>query len=216
MSRLPFDLPDAVALGPGITLLPARAGPEILAAAQALLDRHPPHLMTTPGGKLMSVAMTNCGVLGWVTDASGYRYVALEPRTGLPWPAMPAPFRDLAASAAATCGFPGFEPEACLVNLYGPAARLSLHQDRDEQDFAQPIVSVSLGRSALFRIGGGKRGDATRSVTLDHGDVLVFGGPARLMFHGIDRLTGPAHDVLGDCRINLTFRRVRAGVSGIA
>jgi DNA oxidative demethylase len=216
LSRLPFDRPDAVLLGPGITLLPGRAGPAVLEAARAMLDRHPPHRMTTPGGKLMSVAMTNCGALGWVTDASGYRYAALDPATGLPWPAMPGPFRDLAGAAAAACGFPRFEPEACLINLYGPAARLSLHQDRDEQDFTQPIVSVSLGRSALFRIGGARRGDPTRSVTLDDGDVLVFGGPARLMFHGVDRLTGPAHEVLGDCRINLTFRRVRAGVSGIA
>jgi alkylated DNA repair protein (DNA oxidative demethylase) len=202
--------PDAIALGPGMALLPGRAGAEILSAARDVLAARPAAAMTTPGGKQMSVAMSSCGTLGWVTDRSGYRYAASDPQTGLAWPAMPEPLRRLAASAAAASGFPAFAPEACLINVYGPAARLSLHQDRDEQDFTQPIVSVSLGRSALFRFGGTRRGEPTRSVTLDHGDVLVFGGPARLMFHGIDRLTGPLHESLGDSRINLTFRRVTA------
>jgi alkylated DNA repair protein (DNA oxidative demethylase) len=215
LTRLPLPSPSAIPLGPGITLLPGRAGAEILAAARAVLAAHPPCPMTTPGGGRMSVAMTNCGGLGWVSDAGGYRYTASDPATGRPWPAMPEPFRRLAAAAADEAGHVGFEPEACLVNHYGPAARLGLHQDRDEQDFGQPIVSVSLGRSARFRIGGRHRTDPTRAVTLDHGDVVVFGGAARLIFHGIDRLTGPEHEILGRERINLTFRRVTA-VSGRA
>ena len=208
MSRLPLPAPERIPLGPGIVLLPGRAGAAILEAARAVLAMHPPQRMVTPGGKRMSVAMTNCGALGWVTDASGYRYSATDPVTGQDWPAMPDVFRRFAAEVAEAAGYAGFEPEACLVNFYDPEARLTLHQDRDEADFGQPIVSVSLGRSAVFRIGGTKRTDPTRRVTLDHGDVLVFGGPARLIFHGIDRLTGPAHEALGECRINLTFRRV--------
>ena len=193
-----------------MTLLPGRAGAEILEATLALLASHPPRAMTTPWGKKMSVVMTNCGPLGWVTDADGYRYTAKDPLSGAAWPAMPGCLHRLAAESAAAAGFPGFDPQACLVNRYGPAARLGLHQDRDEQDFGQPIVSVSLGRSALFRIGGTRRTDPTRAITLDHGDIIVFGGPSRLIFHGIDRLTGPDDPVLGDSRINLTFRRVTA------
>jgi DNA oxidative demethylase len=210
LSRLPLSQPTSIPLGPGICLLPGRAGPGILAAAQGVLAAQPPRAMTTPWGKKMSVAMTNCGPLGWVTDAGGYRYAAGDPQTGQPWPAMPDVLRRLAAEAASEAGYGGFEPEACLINLYGPAARMGLHQDRDERDFGRPIVSVSLGRSALFRIGGTRRADPTRAVTLDHGDIIVFGGVSRLIFHGVDRLTGPAHDELGDSRINLTFRRVTA------
>ena len=208
MSRLPLPGPERISLGPGIVLLPGRAGAAMLDAARAVLAAHPPQRMATPWGKQMSVAMTNCGTLGWVTDASGYRYSATDPMTGESWPAMPPVFRRLAADAADEAGYAGFEPEACLVNFYDPEARLTLHQDRDEAEYGQPIVSVSLGRSAMFRIGGTRRTDPTRRVTLDHGDVVVFGGPSRLIFHGIDRLTGPVHEVLGDCRINLTFRRV--------
>jgi alkylated DNA repair protein (DNA oxidative demethylase) len=200
--------PAALTLGPGITLLPGRAEPVALEVALAVLETHPPRAMTTPWGRKMSVAMTNCGVLGWVSDTGGYRYVASDPQTGRPWPMIPETLRRLAVDAAAAAGYPGFAPEACLINHYGPAARMGLHQDRDERDFGQPIVSVSLGRSALFRIGGIRRAEPSRAVTLNHGDIVVFGGPARLIFHGIDRLTGPAHDVLGDSRINLTFRRV--------
>jgi DNA oxidative demethylase len=208
MSRLLFDRPATVPLGAGIALLPGRAGPAILDAALAVLAAHPPRAMTTPWGKKMSVEMANFGPLGWVTDAAGYRYAAADPLTGRPWPDMPEILRRFAIEAAAAAGYPGFAPQACLVNRYGPAARMGLHQDRDEADFAQPIVSVSLGRAALFRIGGARRGDPTRTVTLEDGDVVVFGGPARLMFHGIDRLTGPAHPATGEGRINLTFRRV--------
>jgi DNA oxidative demethylase len=214
VARLSLSMPSTISLGLGITLLPGRARPEILAVAQAVLADRPPRAMVTPWGKKMSVAMTNCGGLGWVSDNAGYRYAAMDPLTGVPWPAMPDALRDLAACAAAEAGHAGFEPEACLINLYGPTARMGLHQDRDEQDFDQPIVSVSLGRSARFRIGGLNRGDPTRTVTLDDGDIVVFGGPARLIFHGIDRLVGPPHAVLGESRINLTFRRVTEAAGG--
>ena len=208
MSRLPFDQPATVPLGAGITLLPGRAGPAILESALALLAASPPRAMTTPWGKKMSVEMANSGPLGWVTDEAGYRYAAADPLTGRPWPEMPEILHRFAVEAAAAAGYRDFAPEACLINRYGPAARMGLHQDRDEADFSQPIVSVSLGRAALFRIGGARRGDPSRTVTLEDGDVVVFGGPARLMFHGVDRLTGPAHPVTGEGRINLTFRRV--------
>jgi alkylated DNA repair protein (DNA oxidative demethylase) len=208
LSQLSLLLPGPVALGPGITLLSGRAGAEVLTAARTVLAARPPRAMTTPWGKKMSVAMTSCGPLGWVSDAGGYRYAPCDPFDGRPWPAMPAPFRRLAIAAAAEAGYTRFDPEACLINLYEPEARMGLHQDRDEADFDQPIVSVSLGRSARFRIGGLSRTDPTRAVTLDHGDVVVFGGPSRLIFHGIDRLIGPAHPMLGETRINLTFRRV--------
>ncbi len=211
MSVLDLPVPPTVSLGPGITLLPARAGDAALAAARAVIAAAPLRHMVTPWGKPMSVAMTNCGALGWVSEATGYRYAPLDPLSGLPWPPMPEPLASLAAEAAAAAGFAGFAPEACLVNCYGPQAKMGLHQDRDEAAFDQPIVSVSLGMSASFRIGGTRRSDPTRSITLDHGDVLVFGGPSRLIHHGVDRLTGPPHPLLGAARINLTFRRVTAG-----
>jgi alkylated DNA repair protein (DNA oxidative demethylase) len=214
MARLPLPMPGTIPLGPGITLLPGRAGAEVLSAARDVLADCAPRAMVTPRGRKMSVAMTNCGRLGWVSSITGYRYAAVDPLTGMKWPAMPDVLRRLAVCAAAEAGHDGFEPEACLLNLYSPDARMGLHQDRDEQDFSQPIVSVSLGRSALFRIGGLNRGDPTRAVTLDHGDIIVFGGSARLIFHGIDRLCGPAHEVLGENRLNLTFRRVTAMPGG--
>jgi alkylated DNA repair protein (DNA oxidative demethylase) len=218
LSQLSLPRPASIPLGTGILLLPGYAGAAVLATAQALLAAYPPRIMTTPWGKPMSVAMTNCGCLGWVSDAAGYRYDACDPAGGRPWPAMPEIFHRLAASASAVAGYDGFDPQACLINLYGPDARMGLHQDRDEAAFDQPIVSVSLGRSARFRIGGMRRTEPTRAVTLDHGDVVVFGGAARLMFHGIDRLVGPAHPMLGETRINLTFRRVTApcGTAGIS
>jgi DNA oxidative demethylase len=157
----------------------------------------------------MSVAMTNCGCYGWVSDASGYRYDAIDPESGKPWPAMPAPFRKLAEDAAAEAGFPGFAPDACLINRYQPGARLSLHQDRDERHLGAPIVSVSLGLPATFLFGGLKRSDPTRRYRLEHGDVVVWGGPARLAFHGVAPLAEGEHGLLGRQRINLTFRRAR-------
>ncbi len=195
-------------VGPGITLFKARADAAVLDAALAVLDAAPPRRMTTPGGKSMSVAMTNCGALGWVSDRAGYRYVSEDPLTGRSWPGMPSAMAALATEAAASAGFPGFVPEACLVNLYEVESRMSAHQDRDEADRTAPIVSVSFGLSARFRIGGTSRSDPTLSFVLDHGDVLVFGGPARLAYHGVDRVVPGNHPALGARRINLTFRRV--------
>ena len=197
-----------LAVGPGITLFKARAEAAVLQAALAVIEACPPRKMVTPGGKPMSVAMTNCGVLGWVTDRDGYRYTPEDPLTGRPWPAMPPPMAGLATEVAEAAGFPGFAPEACLVNLYEIESRMGAHQDRDERDLGAPIVSVSFGLSARFRIGGTARAGATRSFVLDHGDVLVFGGPARLAYHGVDRVVPGRHPMLGERRINLTFRRV--------
>jgi alkylated DNA repair protein (DNA oxidative demethylase) len=163
--------------------------------------------MVTPGGYTMSVAMTNCGRAGWITDRKGYRYSEADPLSGRPWPAMPAEFAQLADRAATAAGFGGFTPDACLLNRYEPGTRLSLHQDRNERDFAMPIVSVSLGLPATFLWGGLARAERPRRMPLDGGDVVVWGGPARLVFHGIDTLADGEHPLTGRCRINLTLRR---------
>jgi len=180
---------------------------DLLAALDPVIAAAPFRRMVTPGGFEMSVAMTNCGAAGWVTDRRGYRYDTSDPTTGRPWPQMPAIVRDLAARAAAAGGFDGFAPDACLVNRYEAGARLSLHQDHDERDFTQPIVSVSLGLPATFQFGGLKRGDPTAKYPLHHGDVAVWGGPSRLFFHGVATLKDGEHPLLGRKRINLTFRR---------
>ena len=198
------------ALAPGAVVLRGFAGdvaPAVLADLQSVLERSPLRHMTTPGGWRMSVAMTNCGSLGWVTEPRGYRYDPVDPHTGAPWPAMPASWRALARRAAAEAGFAGFEPDACLVNRYTAGARLSLHQDKDERDYGAPIVSVSLGLPAVFLFGDTKRADATRRVPLAHGDVVVWGGPARLRYHGVLPLADGEHPLLGRARVNLTFRR---------
>ena len=176
---------------------------ELLGVTAASPFRH----MITPGGYRMSVAMTNCGPLGWVSDASGYRYSAADPLTGAPWPAMPEGFVRLAESAAAAAGFPSFAPDACLVNRYEPGAKLSLHQDKDERDFAAPIVSVSLGLPATFLFGGQRRKDPVRRYRLVSGDVVVWGGPSRLTYHGVSPLADGEDPLTGRCRINLTFRK---------
>lgn len=163
--------------------------------------------MITPGGYRMSVAMTNCGMAGWVTDRSGYRYDPIDPASGKPWPAMPPAFADLASRAAAAAGYDGFDADACLINRYDPGARLSLHQDCNERDFTAPIVSVSVGLPATFLFGGQQRSDRPQRVPLNHGDVVVWGGPARMAFHGILPLADGEHPALGRRRINLTFRR---------
>jgi alkylated DNA repair protein (DNA oxidative demethylase) len=163
--------------------------------------------MITPGGLRMSVAMTNCGPVGWVSDRAGYRYAPLDPTTGQPWPAMPRVFATLARRAAAEAGFDGFAPDACLINRYEPGTRLSLHQDRDERDYGAPIVSVSLGVSAIFLFGGSKRSDKTLRTRLEHGDVVVWGGPARLRYHGVLPLEQSSHPRTGPLRFNLTFRK---------
>ena len=179
----------------------------VIAALDAIVARAPFRHMLTPGGQRMSVAMTSCGALGWVTDRQGYRYVPADPESGRAWPPMPPPFLRLAGAAAEAAGFPGFLPDACLINRYEPGARLSLHRDEDERDLSAPVVSVSLGLPATFLFGGQRRGEPTVKVPLEHGDVVVWGGPARLNYHGVAPLADGHHPVLGSRRINLTFRK---------
>ena len=178
----------------------------LLADLREVIAAAPLRHLITPGGLRMSVAMTNCGALGWVSDRRGYRYDAIDLDSGLPWPAMPASFRSIAAQAAARAGFDHFAPDACLINRYRPGAKLSLHQDRDEHDLRAPIVSVSLGVPAVFLFGGLQRADRALRVRLQHGDVVVWGGPSRLRFHGVLPLAEAEHPRLGAQRINLTFR----------
>jgi alkylated DNA repair protein (DNA oxidative demethylase) len=198
--------PTALApvLLPGFALA---AEADIRAAIDLVAAAAPFRRMTTPGGFVMSAAMTNCGAAGWVTDRRGYRYDALDPETGKPWPPMPTAFRELAESAASAAGFAGFAPNCCLVNSYEPSAKLSLHQDKDEADFTAPIVSVSLGLPAMFLFGGLKRSDPTAKIPLRHGDVVVWGGAARLAYHGVAPLKDGEHPTFGRRRINLTFRK---------
>ena len=180
---------------------------EVMHAVEAIEAISPFRHMVTPGGFTMSVALTNCGALGWTTDRRGYRYTAVDPDTGELWPAMPEAFSRLAIQAAAAAEFDDFEPDACLVNRYTPAARLSLHQDRNERDYGAPIVSVSLGMRATFLFGGHARTDPTAKVPLQHGDVVVWGGVDRLRYHGVMPLKDEPHALLGSRRINLTFRK---------
>jgi alkylated DNA repair protein (DNA oxidative demethylase) len=199
-----------VPLEPGAMLLCGFARPAeraLVAALQRVVERAPFRHMLTPVGRRMSVAMTNCGAAGWVSDLTGYRYDVDDPESGRRWPPMPDAFSDLAVQAAARAGFDGFAPDACLVNRYAPGARLSLHQDKDERDFDAPIVSVSLGLPAVFLFGGARRADTPRRVPLAHGDVVVWGGPARLRYHGVLPLEDGHHPLMGACRINLTFRK---------
>ena len=196
----------------GAVLLRGFAKPceaELIADLRDVVGQAPFRHMVTPGGHQMSVAMTNCGSLGWVTDRTGYRYDAGDPLTGQPWPAMPESFCRLAGQAAASAGFHGFAPDACLINRYQPGARMSLHQDKDEQDFGAPIVSVSLELPAIFLFGGLKRSDRPRRFRLEHGDIVVWGGPTRLAFHGVAPLADGEHTSMGRQRINLTFRKAR-------
>lgn len=179
----------------------------ILHALDDVLHASPLRHMLTPGGLRMSVAMSNCGPLGWTSDRRGYRYAPDDPQSGKPWPAMPRVFAQLARDAAAQAGFDGFTPDACLVNRYDPGAKLSLHQDRDERDFDQPIVSVSLGLPAVFLFGGLLRNERQLRVQLAHGDVVAWGGPSRMRYHGVLPLKDGVHPRLGACRINLTFRK---------
>lgn len=212
---LPFDEGPASApvdLGPRATLLRGFARPQagkLVEAIGEIAAVSPFRHMVTPGGWAMSVALTNCGEVGWVTDKSGYRYDPIDPATGRRWPPMPAVFREVALAASAAAGFEGFVPDAVLVNRYAPGARLSLHQDRNERDFDQPIVSVSLGLSAVFLWAGLTRKDRPQRVPLESGDVVVWGGPDRLRFHGVDTLPQGEHLLTGGVRFNLTFRRAR-------
>ena len=199
-------------LGPGAVVLRGFASDRVAALKDAVAQvsaAAPFRHLVTPGGLRMSVAMTNCGELGWVSDRRGYRYDPIDPESGQRWPALPDSFRSLARDAAARAGYAGFVPDACLVNRYAPGARLSMHQDRDEKDLRAPIVSVSLGLPAVFLWGGDERADKARRIALHHGDVVVWGGPSRLRFHGVLALKDGEHPFAGGLRINLTFRKVR-------
>lgn len=212
MIQSDFDLfgSQPQSLASQVMLLPGFALPEVevlLDALRPVLRAAPFRHMQTPGGLHMAVALSNCGSLGWVSDARGYRYSPLDPLSGKPWPALPEVLLTLAARAASQAGFEGFVPDACLVNHYLPGTRLSLHQDRNEQDFSQPIVSISLGLPAVFLLGGMQRSDRPQHVPLSHGDVMVWGGEDRLRFHGVLPIKPGKHERMGERRINLTLRK---------
>jgi len=199
-----------VTLSPGAVLFPGLAGPLAGAMASAVAGvttRAPFRRVLTPGGRPLSVAMTNCGPFGWVSDGRGYRYEPVDPVTRRPWPPLPPALARFATAAAEKAGFPGFKPDACLVNAYAPGAKMALHVDRDERDFSHPIVSVSLGLPAVFLWGGAVRSDPSRRVLLEDGDVVVWGGPARLYHHGVAAVKPGRHPRWGERRINLTFRK---------
>lgn len=202
--RAPVELALGVWLLPGFV---AAREADVLSALQAVLNAAPLRHMSTPGGHRMSVAMTNCGALGWTSDERGYRYARVDPSSGRAWPQLPPVFLELARDAAATSGFHDFVPDACLVNRYEPGARLTLHQDKNERDFSAPIVSVSLGLPAIFLLGGITRTTRPERVPLVHGDIVVWGGPARLRFHGVLPIKDGLHARLGQARFNLTFRK---------
>lgn len=211
-----FDLSDTPAadkyerIGADACILRGFALPyanALLAAIAHIKAQTPFRHMTTPGGFTMSIALINCGELGWVSDQHGYRYSKTNPVNGQPWPPMPARFSQLAHAAAATAGFANFKPDACLINRYLPGSRLSLHQDKNERDFSAPIVSVSLGMAAIFLFGGHERTDKTAKVPLYHGDIAVWGGKDRLRYHGVQPIKGDPHPLLGNQRINFTFRK---------
>lgn len=208
--ELGFAAGEPIRLGDGITLLRGYSRSErLMPLIEQIAGRAPFRHLVTPGGQTMSVAMTNCGPVGWVSDRSGYRYSSRDPLTGRDWPPLPAEFESLALGAAARAGFPDFVPDACLVNRYSPGARLTAHRDADEQNFAQPIVSVSLGLPASFAFYGLTRGGKGRSVALADGDVLVWGGASRLVYHAVRPIKPGTHPVTGGYRYNLTFRHAR-------
>jgi len=183
-------------------------GPLLVEEVERIARSAPFRQLVTPGGYTMSVAMTNCGRVGWVSDRTGYRYDPADPLTGVAWPTMPGAFLDVAARAAAAAEFAGYDPDACLINRYVAGAKLSLHQDRDERDAWSPIVSVSLGLPGVFLWGGKRRADPVRRLRLESGDVVVWGGPARFVYHGLAPLHEGQHPLTGTTRINLTFRKV--------
>ena len=210
--RIQLGAPREERVADGAVLLRGHLGErdqQLLAEVHQIAEAAPFRKMVTPGGFTMSVAMTSCGSCGWVTDRKGYRYDRLDPASGRPWPAMPGLFTEIAQSAAACAGFAAFAPDACLVNRYEPGAKMSLHQDKDERDLTQPVVSVSLGLPAVFLLGGATRAEKPGRVTLEHGDVLVFGGPSRLRYHGVSPLREGEHRHVGRARINLTFRKAK-------
>lgn len=178
-------------------------------AVQEVLAVSPWRQLSTPGGKQMSVRTTNCGAWGWHSDRQGYRYTSVDPLNDQPWPVMPQIFSELAQEAAVKAGFANFKPDACLINSYLPGTKMGLHQDKDEEDKAEPIVSVSLGLSAQFMWGGRRRTDKPQRIELQHGDVVVWGGEDRLNFHGIGKIIAGDHPLLGQQRINLTLRKAK-------
>ncbi|WLI77808.1 DNA oxidative demethylase AlkB [Kosakonia sp. H02] len=197
-------------LAPGAVVLRRFALPHVDALLRGIaqvVSESPLRHMVTPGGYTMSVAMTNCGQLGWTTDQRGYLYAPQDPQTQRPWPAMPQAFVALCRAASTAAGYPDFRPDACLINRYAPGAKLSLHQDKDEPDLRAPIVSVSLGLPAIFQFGGLKRSDPLQRLMLEHGDIVVWGGESRLFYHGIAPLKPGYHPATGECRYNLTFRQ---------
>jgi DNA oxidative demethylase len=200
---------DRVPLDSGAWLLGSFAlgeAPVLLSTIRGIADQAPFRHLETPGGRRMSVAMTNCGSAGWFSDRHGYRYTGSDPLSGSVWPSMPPLFLDLARRAAEAAGYVGFAPDACLINRYAPGTRLTLHQDRNEANLDAPIVSVSLGVPATFLWGGQKHNDRVRRHSLHHGDVVVWGGLARMTFHGVDTIAKSNHDDTGQLRFNLTFR----------
>lgn len=208
---LPDPNPQRVSLADGAMLLRGfakEADSALIAAVHEVISQAPLRHLITPGGYRMSVSMTCCGCLGWVSDRSGYRYDPIDPASGQIWPSIPAALMEVATQAASHAGFENFAPDACLINCYEPGARLSLHQDRHERDAVAPIVSISLGLPAVFLFGGMHRSDRPQRYRLVHGDVAVWGGPARFAFHGIAPLADGHHPMLGRKRINVTFRKV--------
>lgn len=210
MSDLLSQLDPIESIGDGAMLLRgfcAADAAHLVHDIDAIARRSPFRTMSVPGGGTMSVGMTNCGTAGWITDARGYRYSAIDPATDKPWPAIPARLLDLANRAAELAGYKSFAPDACLVNRYAGGARMGLHQDKDERDFDQPIVSVSLGLTATFLWGGMTRADKTRRIELINGDVVVWGGLSRRVYHGIAPLKAGTDPLTGVVRYNLTFRK---------
>jgi alkylated DNA repair protein (DNA oxidative demethylase) len=197
-------------LGVGAVILRGFAlgdGAALLGTLEGIADESPFRHMITPGGFRMSVALTNCGSCGWVTNRSGYRYDPIDPESSRRWPCMPELFLRLAENAAEAAGFEDFSPDACLINRYAPGARVSLHQDKNERDFSAPIVTVSLGVPAIFLWGGPRREDRVERIQLKHGDVMVWGGPSRLCYHGVSPIKENYHQLTGNNRISLTFRK---------
>jgi DNA oxidative demethylase len=207
IASMPAPLREHLTVGAVLLREQASSCDDILTALARVVAQAPFRRMVTPGGFVMSVAMTNCGAAGWVSDRTGYRYDRRDPESDRPWPRMPDAFMALASEAATEAGYGSFVPDACLINCYEPGSRLSLHQDKNERDFVHPIVSVSLGLPATFLFGGPKRTDPVMKYALFHGDVVVWGGPSRLFYHGVSTLKDGEHPKLGQRRLNLTFRK---------
>ena len=205
-----FDLPALQTLAPQALLLRQFASPgerSIFDALTRVTEQAPLRHMRTPRGQALSAAMSNCGAVGWISDAQGYRYSPLDPQSGRPWPDLPPALLQLAQAAAAAAGFAAFDPDVCLINRYAVGASMGLHVDRDERDKSAPIVSVSLGLPATFMFGGAQRSDAVQRIGLRNGDVVVWGGASRLYYHGVARIAAGNHPLTGPYRFNLTFRK---------